>query len=82
MITTCPVDCVLDPWSSTLLMCPVLPGFSANSAATFSFFHRAVFFSLFLLTRHQCIAFPFKVNSTEPNFILDSVTLWNYAPQK
>lgn len=55
--------------------------FSASSAATLAFFYRALF-SLFLLTGHQCIAFPFKVNPIEPNFILDPVILWNSAPQK
>lgn len=61
--------------------CPSRLHFSASSAATLSFLYRAVFF-LFLLNRHQCIAFPFKVNSTEPNFILVSVTIWNSAAQK
>lgn len=32
VMTTCPVDCALDPWSSTLLMCPVLPGFTSVPA--------------------------------------------------
>lgn len=44
MITTCPMDCVLDLWSSTLLMhlahapCPSRLHFSASSAATLPFF--------------------------------------------
>lgn len=80
--TPCPVDCVGSAEQHPAhVPRPSRLHFSANSAATLSFFYRALF-SVFLLTGHQCIAFTFKVNPIEPNFILDSVSLWNSAAQK